>query len=273
MRIFIFFFLFSLCFSGAALAKYSNVETCINCSVQQKEWKANNYALRDSPIGISEVHVLDLANYGFTSFEVQKYLNPTYPMHGGQQYFINLVEKPTPVELISISNGMIASNRDIEVSTSASSIPVNVLGDPWEYVNCAYCANNIESYVREVGTVTGAIHNMEHFLRVLGVIDTGIPNLYEMSLASGGRVRFSLQVANNGRIAIKIEKVIDANNNTVPPFALGLNNLNIQIGGQITPEGINQFLVPLGYFIPLNIPMGRVTIKDCPEAAVPGQPC
>lgn len=259
-------------FCSGLYASYNNIEACVNCSYQQKLWQANNYALKSSPVGVTDMHVIDLSNYSFQSFSVSKLINPFYPVSSNQKHVITLTDKPTPSDLISVSNQLISENLNVESASGSFQIPKNVLENAWEYVSCAYCANDMEVYIRNIGTLVTAAANIEAAFRVLGILATSLPSTYEISLESGGKARFILEVGSDGKLLLKIISIIDSNNNSVPAVAIGLDRLNVKLGGAVNADLLNRYLVPLGYYVPTGL-IGRGTIRECPEVIPPGQPC
>lgn len=263
---------FSLFFSASILAAEPVVEPCSDCSSTQTEWMANNYALRKAPIGESVYNALDTKGFGIDSYKITKYINPNYPMISRDQFFITVVDTPTSPSLASKSIQLQSAAAAISQQTSANNIPASVLDDPWRYTNCAFCATDIEDYLRNNAQFDTAVEIIDQLFKQFNITAVGLDNVYEMGLDAGGRVRLKLEVTNDGKLLVKVVAVIDANNNVVPAISSLLDNLQIKVGGVVTSQGVNGFITNFGFFVPI-IPTGTVTIKDCPAVAVEGQPC
>lgn len=250
-----------------------NMNACSDCSASQTEWMAKSYALsNEAPIGESAFNVLDTRNFNIDSYKVTKYVNPNYPMISREPYFISVLETQTPPNLLSKSIDLQSAAAKISQHTSSNNIPVSVLDDPWRYTNCAYCSIDIEDFLRNNAQFDNAVEVIDQLLKQLNITAVGLDNIYEMGLDAGGRVRLQLEVTNEGELLVKVVAVIDSNNNVVPATSALLKNLQIRLGGLVTPSAVNRFITNYGFYVP-NIPRGTVTITDCPPVAVEGQPC
>lgn len=233
---------------------------------------ASNYALRKAPIGESTYNVLDTKSFGVDSYKITKYINPNFPFISREQFFITVNDTPTAPSLASKSIQLQSAAATISQQTSGNDIPISVLDDPWRYTNCAYCAVDIEDFLRSNAQFDTAVEVIDQLLKQFNITAVGLDNVYEMRLEAGGKLRLQLEVTNDGTLLVKVVAVIDANNNVVPATSALLNNLQIRVGGAVSAQIINGFITNYGFFVP-NIPRGTVTIKDCPPVHVPGQPC
>jgi Cu/Ag efflux protein CusF len=164
--------------------------------------------------------------------------------------------------------------RALKVAASKVTIPKSEIGDAWDFVNCAYCENNVNDFISSSlqGKIETVSVTVATVTQILGLTQTAIPNIYRVNLESGGYIEIKMTLLNTPVVmAIKVLKVVDNNNNTVPLKAEGLNNLRIQVATFQDIIGINNKIRDFNFGAPVR--MGYVTISSCtPNPDYTGNP-
>ena len=86
----------------------------------------------------------------------------------------------------------------------AKSIPKEVISSPWEFVNCSYCRADVSDYLNN--SLEGKIKTVEataiSIAQALNLINTSVPNQFQIPLETGGSILVELTVINS---PIKLE--------------------------------------------------------------------
>lgn len=164
--------------------------------------------------------------------------------------------------------------RNLSKVANAVTIPSSVVPGAWDFINCAYCENNVNDFVSrtlqgQIETVTTTIATVT---AVLGLTYTAIPNTYRIGLEAGGYIEVEMKLLNTPvALTLKVIKVVDNNNNTVPLIAAGLKNLGLQIASFVDIININNKIKDFNFGAPVR--MGYVRIRDCtPNPDYTGKP-
>lgn len=230
---------------------------CYDCSGTDVQVKVDNIVLQNMDgFSLLKVHIADIKNtaiYSYTAID--------------RDGLISLEAAAVPSYLKSQMEEYEDAYDTYSKAAKNLEIPKTVLGSAWEYVNCAYCLNDITDYVS--GSLQGkamqAGEVLTELAEIFGLIKTSIPNQYSLSLAAGGKIVVTLEVDADANLYIELVKVIDDDNNTIPAYADKLKDLVIKVDSDEKLAIINSFINRFGYHAKVpDTPTGSVTITDIP---------
>ena len=182
-------------------------------------------------------------------------------------YMLSSVPSGISTMMTDLSN---ASNS-LVAEAEAKSIPKEVISSPWEFVNCSYCRADVSDYLNN--SLEGKIKTVEataiSIAQALNLINTSVPNQFQIPLETGGSILVELTVINSPiKLEVKILRILDTNNNEVQQDVTKLNNMNIKAALEAHIEDMNNYLSPLGYGVNMNSLIfsggfyrGRITIE------------
>lgn len=264
----------------------SNYIECYECSDEIMESKAYSWAYENLNITFddiyTDVHVINLVENEILSFKVKKIFNSLIPPNmiynrPEAMFKISGIKVDTPNVIKQPMVEFQNAKAKLKSASDALVIPTSIIQDAWQFTNCAYCENHVESFFNE--SLSGEILTVQMTLGTLassfGLLKTAIPNTYRISLEGGGYLQFSV-ILNNQPISVvvTITKVVDRDGNTVPFLSKDLQNLNISISSPERANQINSYILPYNFYIPLT--SGYTTITDCiidPSLDDENQPC
>lgn len=255
---------------NAAAAEIVATEVCTGCDINQIKQNAHNYSypqLAKMQLGDQILyHSLDLNTYTTTSVRLTVHEMPF--LQTTKKIFVQEVIATTPALTQRMQNLKAAVAEATDASNSIT-IPASLISHPWEWVNCAYCENDVNDFLKSRTNMNQALYNIEEIAKAIGLLKSNLPNTYQIAMENGGFVRIKLSVDANGKLYIKIWQVVDKNNNTVPLMAVGLAGMRIKVDGDaaLINYWINAF--SLGVY---DIPRGTVTITDCKSLPSCGKP-
>lgn len=264
-------FLVVIIFCSALQAKeMTKTDVCTYCDLTEVKQRGLTFAqsqLANLEVGDKiNYHSLDLSTYQTTTLSI-KVIEVPHLQTTQKVTIANVVETPQPIKLK-------ASELKIAVAEAESvsgdiTIPETVVSHPWEWVNCAYCENDVHDFITSQSNLTGILYTIEEITRGLGLLKTSLPNTYEIPMQGGGKVRIKITLDANTKLIIKIHQVIDKNNNNVPLQVAGLGGLRIRVNGDAAT--INYWINAFNMGI-VDIPNGTVTITDCEALPSCGEP-
>lgn len=262
-------FLFTIfSFSFSATADYSILYD--NCSDSKKRQLVSNFTNANiSPAEAVQrvtkvVHIIDTRQKTVTSYDVWKdarylsYLNPpTYAYVPGYK------EVPTYSRFQSKAEQLFAEIKKMDYAMSSIKVPKEVIGGAWEFTNCAYCENEVRDWLVNTEKINEPFYLVQNTLSYLNIVNGTLNKVYVLTLESGGKITVKLQVVNEGEVAqIKVTKVVDAKNNTVPLKSGGLNNLILKPPMNHYYQDMQHYLWRFGYTIK-ETPAGTVAVTVC----------
>jgi hypothetical protein len=240
---------------GVAFAGEINGE-CYKCSYSQREAVAITLAQQhlDQGESLFRVHIFDLPNMIISSFKI-------VDMDGT---FVT-TSITTPADIEQYMMDVKESFQNLRTMANNIVIPTTVIDNAWRYANCAFCENNITDYIRGTldGQITAATLTIAAIAQAVDLVQTNMPNQYSFALANGGEVIVELGISAEATLTMKIVKMIDKNNNTIPAIASSLRQLQIQISTEAEVALINSFINNFNFYVPKGT-IGIVTITDCP---------
>lgn len=242
--------------SGSAQARKLYGE-CYDCNANQTEAVAKNIGLRHlHQSSILRIHVADIPRLQISSFKMLD--------RDGK---VTMSRISTPSTVKQYMDGLVSANASFKQVAQQIVIPVNVVRDAWEYVNCAYCENKIRNYAGSTLAAEALVvkQSISALATAFGLVQTGFVNQYSMPLAGGGEVIVELGVSKLDTLTLKVVKVIDENDNTIPPTPNGLKDLKIIIETNQDAARINTFINQFNFRVPPGV-TGVVKITDCPTA-------
>ncbi|MBJ2131131.1 hypothetical protein JC525_19645 [Alteromonas sp. IB21] len=261
-------FFLAILVSFSKLALSSEVVECYDCSHSDKivSWGMLNLKVGEK----KHITLVDIYNKNARSFDVTLSLTPSLP--GMPEvpivtYMLSSVPSGISTMMTDLSN---ASNS-LVAEAEAKSIPKEVISSPWEFVNCSYCRADVSDYLNN--SLEGKIKTVEataiSIAQALNLINTSVPNQFQIPLETGGSILVELTVINSPiKLEVKILRILDTNNNEVQQDVTKLNNMNIKAALEAHIEDMNNYLSPLGYGVNMNSLIfsrgfyrGRITIE------------
>lgn len=262
-----------------AIANADAFVNCKNCSVNARSsaavaWGMQN--LKKGPSNTETVHVVDFGLMQISSFGIGWTYIALPPNGPGPQgaWVVYTTPADTPAQLRAPLIRLESSLKTLRTSVEASTIPKEVIAEAWDYVNCGYCSNNIESYL--INTFSGDVETVlqltEALANAFSLIDTSdISNVYRMQLEAGGYIEVEVTILGNVHLKIDVKKVVDPDNNTVPSDSGELVNYRIYVSNLLRNGKINSAINPLMLKIPTTA-TGVVIIIECNNTGT-GGPC
>ena len=214
LRVLVIFFAF-LITSAKVSASEIYVE-CNLCSDFKRELAAMSWArinIQDTNQE-SKVVVIDLANREANTYVVSiGYVlgPPGHPPIRSASASLIATSVYVKEKLDSLDKAV----GELATASENSTVPIAVVPDAWQFVNCASCENDLSDYLNEqlrfqVETMT---QTMQVVAEIFGVSTTGVPDIFQVSLEGGGSVEFSAQLFNDPlKLKITVIKVIDRDN-------------------------------------------------------------
>lgn len=262
--------------AATVLMLYSNIALsdnfieCYACTVNDMHNKANTWAINNiTPTEaqqkqVKDVHIINILDNEIKSFRVSLRLTalpPPFP----PEYLpsSSLIDTPQRFKqsMIQLKN----TRDDLKVASRVLTIPTSEIADAWQFVHCAFCENNVSRYINNSlnGEILAAQMTIATIAQTFGLINTGIPDTYQINLDSGGFLELVMTL-NNEPVSLKIivTKVVDPDGNTVPFSAEKLNNLLLQISSLSRALSVNYYIQRFNFVLPVR--MGFVEIT-CPK--------
>lgn len=242
---------------------------CNHCSIAERKgvargWGTTNMTYQDVINNtVQKVTVIDLTAREASTFNVTASL---IQLPNGYPNAIvgNAVETSTSTyvknELSKLDNAF----REFKDDVQSNSIPRELIPDSWQFVNCAYCENDLSDYLNaqlryQSETLARQVLTVAN---IFGISTTGLPNQYKIPLESGGYVVIEAELFNEpSELRIKLKKVVDSDNNTVPLVSANLRNLVLSLKTAGSAANVNNYINPFKFYVPIRT--GTVVIRDC----------
>jgi hypothetical protein len=260
------FFASLVSFSTAAVC--SEVVECYNCDHHAK---INSWGMLNLKVGEKEhVTLVDIFNKNARSYEVTLSLTPTLPGMPDVP-FVTYQLASTPSGISTMMTDLNRASNSLIAEAETKKIPETIISSPWEFVNCSYCRADVNDYLNN--SLEGKIKTVEAtaitIAQALNLVNTSVPNEFEIPLEAGGSILIELTVINSPiKLELKIIRILDANNNEVEQDVTELNNMNVKAEIEAHIEDMNNYLNPLGYGVRMNSLIysggfyrGRVTVE------------
>lgn len=212
------------------------------------------------------INIIDLKSDTIASFSVTTTRMPSSPVFPWPRWSQNSVlTSPSPA-IKSKFDSVIMAKQEFTLSVSSIVIPTTVIENAWEFVGCSYCEGVVQEYIRSqtAADLESFFLSMEALALSIGLAKSPLPNTYELSLESGGKIviETSIGVGQPPPVLVKIMRVIDASSNEVPSNADELEYRTIYIVDQNSVDIINHYINSFNYYIGSGV-VGRVTIQEC----------
>lgn len=266
----LFFVLFSI-FTSFANANTDLVGRCDGCNDTQKQTYARSWAISLLPTnaypGTVISTVISVVDLKFDTLTTYRINSMKLPGGGGMAvppWQTGVVIVSSPATVATKFNNVKLAKGELLNLLNATVIPTSVVGHPWEFVDCGYCENNIQSYLQSTanGKIEAVWLTSQALLLSFGVLNSPLATTYVINFEGGGQVMIEANISVGMKLVIKVIKVIDANNNTVPLKSVDLQNYNIWVPSELASESISSYLNNVGFYLPPGA-IGIVTIQDC----------
>jgi len=258
----IFFAFFIISAKVTASESYAECNLCIeiNRELTAKSWATKSMTAQSPP---ERVVIIDLANREASTYLVSlSYIPgpPGYPAILASNTSLVTTSTYVKEQLVSVDNAV----ADFARASQKDEVPKTVIPDAWQFVNCAACENDLSDYLNsqlifQLETMT---QSMQIVADIFGISTTGIPDIFQVSLAGGGTVEFSAKLFNDPvKLKITVIKVIDKDNNTVPFQDKQLKNLILKLSDLNSARNVNTYIMNFQFYVPLRT--GYVTVMNC----------
>ncbi|MBU3020464.1 hypothetical protein [Aestuariibacter sp. A3R04] len=242
---------------------------CNACSVSERKgvatgWGTSNLTYQDVVNNtVQKVTIIDLAEREASTFNVSAKL---VQLPNGYPNAIvgEAIEASTSVfvkqEMSKLDAAFVSFKDDVQ----SKSIPSELIPDAWQFVNCAYCENDLSDYLNaqlryQTETLARQILTVGN---LFGISTTGLPNKYKVPLESGGYVVIEAKLYNEpSELRIEVKKVVDSDNNSVPLVSTNLRNLVISLKTANSAANVNSYINVFKFYVPMRT--GTVVIRDC----------
>ncbi|WP_144209226.1 hypothetical protein [Shewanella donghaensis] len=262
---------FIACMIFSANIYANNYVECYDCSSEEMKsvaltWAKNNISDSEARNNVrKDVHLINILDNNVESYQVHLQLVQVPPplsstmLPFGEKIYTPIEVSRLLVDLESARSQLLNAGRNLTVPTS-------VVSDAWQFTNCAFCENNVDSFLNS--SLSGEILTVQLTItaiaKTFGLIETGIPDTFRIELEAGGFLELLITINNEpATLKVVVTKAVDQDNNTVPFSADKLRNLIIQISSVNRASNIDSFLNNFNLAIPHM--MGVVTINDCPS--------
>lgn len=233
--------------------EYRLLTECFACNEQETLSKARETAQGQliHPPSLT-IHVADLFSKRISSFEIRKI---------AQEF--QTTPESTPPNIKAYMDRLIDANNMLDQKIRQLIIPVNIISDAWEFVNCAYCKNNVNDYLKnalfdDAIPVQAAIKQLKEAFKLS---QTELVEYWEIPLAAEGAVQLMISKSDIHTLMIKWEDVRDKYN-SIPKNASQLHLLKVQVDDDKRIKRINTFVEQFDYQIQSKTP-GIVLLKPC----------
>lgn len=255
-----------------------NYVECYDCTSTEmtmaaRGWTDKNMTVSESLKGVTKnVNVIDIVKNKIETYNVKLIYMPLPEGFPGV-YIPSTKRVYTPHHIKSQMTPLIEARNNLKRATRELKIPESVIEAAWQTTNCAFCENNIQTYVNSslAGERISVQVSLAAIAHLFGLTQTGLPDTYRINLDAGGYVEVKMSItAESSKLKVTLSKAVDGNGNTVPSTASGLNNLLIQVPSMVQANNINIFINKFNFYVPVK--MGYVVIKEClrkPEGNYP----
>jgi len=241
---------------------------CDSCSAKERVFAAHRVIdFESSPQDGAEpgkqetIHVVDMANMDISSYDwsLEDYESP----QDGNWILRSFRKVSTPSTISSPMKQLRKDVAELNKKAENSVIPISVIQDPWEFVNCAYCENSVEAFINNnlEGKILTVSSTIKSVAQIFGFMSTGVPNQFRSQIEAGGYLEVKMVLARGPYLIIDVTKVVDKSGNTVPFKKESLDGLRVRISDVDSARTINSYISGLSFSVPFNT--GSVTITDC----------
>lgn len=251
------------------------VARCDGCSDSAKLQAATTWALKSmtpaeyamppTTTVFKLINVIDLkadavASYNVTIIHHSAPPRPVRPPN----WVAQAVPINTPENIQIKFNDVKMAKTSLDNAINEIVIPTSVVGNAWEFMDCLYCNNVVQDFLRAEtrGKIQTFSLSIESLALTLGILSAPLPSTFTIKLQDGGHIVIDITISGDKTLLVKIQQVVDADSNTVPASSAALKNQNIFISGPQSTARFNSLLNPRGFQIPQSR-VGIVTIEEC----------
>lgn len=253
-------------------ANADNFLECNACSNSQElaavnTWAKGNISVSEAQSGVTkELSVINLYQAKITTYRVGLKQTPVPPPIFND-YLPYSTPITTPAYYKQLMQDFRVAKQALDASFNNLVIPTSEVSSAWQFVSCAFCENNVSRFLNDslYGDIRTVTLTVETLAQTFGLLSTGIPNTYLITLEAGGHLEIVMTLTNDPiSLKVVVTKVVDENGNTVPFTSDKLKNLLVQIASIRQAEQINSFINRFQLYVPIK--MGYVVITDCPDS-------
>lgn len=263
--------------NDAKASELKNIIECNYCSPEKystlaNKWAVNNITQAEAEQGITKtVHVIDLSKTRAASFEVSRQFVQLSALQTAQYLSIS-TPTATPSSIAQKLEELRGVVSNLKSASDRVTIPGDIIGNPWEFVNCSYCTNHVASHLKKSlssSTFSSISSMLSELTQAFDLIQTNVLYLYRFELQNGGSIVADLNInSNSHEPRIGITEVVDEEGNGVPFSANALKNLAIYLSSKANGASINEVVNNFNFYVPNN-QTGRVYIRDCTGSDAP----
>lgn len=256
-----------------------NYLVCDGCSPSStaSNWTINNISEQEALANVQKtLTIINIETNSIHSYNVHKngtyssYINPP-----GYVFYPVTTSKSPSSTATAKANTVFSATQNFKSTAEDVEIPTDVIDSAWEFTECGYCANNVESYINsQASTVQTAIGTLQDALSGVGILDNQLLDTSIFNLESGGSIRVKWEFdLNTLTFEINSIKVTDAAGNNVPLSSAGLSSGQSYLSSHDVQQQIDFWLARLGFITNRdNVPPSIVTIVPCKGSASDPRP-
>tara|TARA_R100001377_G_C3180985_1_gene106642 strand:- start:279 stop:1100 length:822 start_codon:yes stop_codon:yes gene_type:complete len=209
--------MFLMIVSNQVLAGEANI-VCDACSITEMKTKAKQELANSLPPEEYEgeynlkVNVIDFYNNRENTFAVSVYVDygPVRPSDFKAKLITSSSRFKENMQRLK------KARKQVKTEVEAGGIPSSVVSSAWRIPGRSYVVNNIEDYIKSNVQVAIATTKIQSYASAMGLIKTPLPNTFRIKLDAGGYIEVKIEAAAGLTFGVKLEKIVDSDNNTLP---------------------------------------------------------
>lgn len=203
--------------SNQALAEEVNI-ICDACSITEMKVKAKQELSDIIPPGEYDgeynliVNVIDFYSNRENTFAVSLYIGdgPVRPSDFKAKSIITSSKFKKNIKALK------KARKEVKTEVESGGIPSSVVSSAWRIPGRSYVVNNIEDYIKNNVQAAIVTTKIQRYASAMGLMKTPLPDTYRINLDAGGYLEVKIEAAAGLTFGVKLEKVVDSDNNTLP---------------------------------------------------------
>lgn len=207
-----------LLISSNAISAYEINIVCDGCTLNEMKTKAKRSLENSIPPEEEEgeyqltVNFIDFINDKEKTFNVAVYVG--YRQIRDRDF---IVRETVPSDKFKSDIKNVKNERNkVKTEVESDGIPINIVSSAWRIPGRSYVVNDLKDYIKANVQTAIATTKLQSYASSMGLIKTPLPNVFKIPLDAGGYVEVELNAAGGLTFEVKLKKVIDSDNNTLP---------------------------------------------------------
>lgn len=249
---------------------YTQCNGCTSSQMLQAsaEWASSSFSqLELQQSVIKNVSVINLLESEVRTYQVSFNFFPASPT-SPQIKMPTITEVFTPKNITLIMQSLESVRVKLTNKVNEQIIPSSVISNAWLMTNCAFCENNIQTYINNSVSSNALIikESLAKIIQLIGIVKFDVPEMFRIKLEAGGYVEIKASILLEPNVTeITVINVVDVNGNQVPLTHAGLSNMKIDLPSVSQAKIINGYINRFFFQIPIR--KGIATITICPNVS------